>query len=80
VTVSGGTAKREEMFTTGLGAYANTRLSENAIRREVGLPVRTDYTFPDDHTHIVSLAPALDGSIPKGYWLCDCVREHFGEI
>lgn len=74
----GGQAKREEMFTTGLGVYANTRINENAIRGQANLPLRTDYTFPDDHTHIQSLAPALDGTLPKGCWYCQCVREHFG--
>lgn len=49
-----GTVAREEMYTTGLGAYANTRISENALRREVGLPEREFYTFQNDHTFICS--------------------------
>lgn len=49
-----GSVAREEMYTTGLGAYANTRISENAIRREAGLPERNYYTFVNDHTFICS--------------------------
>ena len=44
--------KREEMATVGLGPYANSRLTENALRREAGLPLRTQYMFPDDHAYI----------------------------
>lgn len=63
---AGGEVKREEMLTTGLGVYANTRLSENAIRREVGLPVRTYYSFADDHAAVGSLLAPRPGS----GWLC----------
>ncbi|MCA9211432.1 MAG: hypothetical protein KDB27_00070, partial [Planctomycetales bacterium] len=38
--VDQGTVAREEMYTTGLGAYADTRISENAIRRAARLPER----------------------------------------
>jgi hypothetical protein len=75
----GGTAKREEMFTTGLGPYANTRISENALRREANLPVRTFYTYPNDHSYINSLAPAFDPErLGRGFWYCQCIRDHFG--
>ena len=40
--------KHEEARTVGLGIYKNTRISENAIRREAGLPVRTYYSDPRD--------------------------------
>jgi hypothetical protein len=47
-----GTAKEypfpEEAWTVGAGKYANTRISENAIRREHGIPVRTFYGSPGD--------------------------------
>ncbi len=74
VQTPGGAAKREEMFTTGLGPYANTRISENALRREVGLLERTFYTFPDDHTHIVSLLQPLNALRPLGYWFCGVLQ------
>jgi hypothetical protein len=35
--------QREELYTTGLGPYANTRISEAAIRKEHGFPLRTHY-------------------------------------
>jgi hypothetical protein len=35
--------KREELYTAGVGAYRNTRISENAIRRDAGLPRRETY-------------------------------------
>lgn len=38
----------EEARTVGAGKYANTRISENAIRREHGLPLRTFYDEPGD--------------------------------
>jgi hypothetical protein len=38
--------KREELYTTGVGPYQNTRISENAIRKEHGLPERTCYYSP----------------------------------
>jgi hypothetical protein len=78
VQTPGGAAKREEMFTTGLGPYKKNRMSENALRREAGLPERTFYTFPDDHTHIASLRPALNSKLKKGYWYCKCIREYYG--
>jgi hypothetical protein len=37
-----------EARTVGLGIYANTRISENSIRRERKLPVRTYYSTPGD--------------------------------
>jgi len=40
--------KHEEARTVGLGIYANTRISENALRREAKLPVRTYYSAPGD--------------------------------
>jgi len=40
--------KHEEARTVGLGIYAKTRISENAIRREAGLPLRTFYSDPGD--------------------------------
>jgi hypothetical protein len=40
--------KHEEARTVGLGIYANTRISENALRREAKLPVRTFYSRPGD--------------------------------
>ena len=79
VQAPGGAVKREEMFTTGLGPYANTRLSENALRREVGLPERTHYTFPDDHMHMPSLV-ALNAQRRPGYWYCACLQEQFGDL
>lgn len=39
---------REEAYTVGLGPYANTRISENAIRAEHQLPRRTRYATPGD--------------------------------
>lgn len=38
----------EEALTVGAGTYANTRISENAIRREHGLPIREYYNYPGD--------------------------------
>lgn len=67
----GGEAKREEMATTGLGAYKNGRLTENAIRREAGLPERTFYTFPNDHQLIPSLGHAGEH---LGYWICSALQ------
>lgn len=76
VTARGGEVKREEMFTTGLGPYEGNRLSENAIRREANLPVRTFYTFPDDYKSIVTLAPILGGDAPpRGFWFCKCLQD-----
>lgn len=78
VQAAGGAAKREEMFTTGLGAYKNTRISENALRREVGLRERVFYTFPDDHTHVTSLLQPLNALLPKGYWYCAALQRGEG--
>lgn len=33
----------EELWTTGIGAYATEAISENAIRGELGLPLRAEY-------------------------------------
>jgi hypothetical protein len=38
----------EEALTVGAGTYENTRISENAIRREHGLPLREFYNVPGD--------------------------------
>jgi hypothetical protein len=38
----------EEARTVGAGTFANTRISENALRREWGLPLRQYYNFPGD--------------------------------
>ena len=38
----------EEARTVGAGKYINTRISENAIRREHGVPVRMLYGQPGD--------------------------------
>ena len=38
----------EEALTVGAGTYENTRISENAIRREHGLPIREFYRVPGD--------------------------------
>ena len=46
--------------------YADTRISENAIRRQFNLPVRTFYTFQDDHLLIKSLDQTIDIGLPKG--------------
>ena len=78
VSENGREAKREEMFTTGLGAYANTRISENAIRRQFNLPVRTFYTFQDDHLLIKSLEQTIDTGLPKGYWFCSAMQQMAG--
>jgi hypothetical protein len=50
-----GDVRREEIWTTGLGVYANTRISENKFRAEVGLPQRTHYEFAGDCWHVNSL-------------------------
>lgn len=41
-------SKHEEARTVGLGIYANTRISENALRREFKLKLRTYYSDPHD--------------------------------
>jgi hypothetical protein len=41
-------SKHEEARTVGLGIYANTRISENALRREFKLKLRTYYSDPGD--------------------------------
>jgi hypothetical protein len=43
-----GGAKAEEAWTVGAGKYANTRISENAIRKEHGLPLREYYSKRGD--------------------------------
>ena len=45
--------------------YADTRISENAIRRQFILPVRTFYTFQDDHLLIKSLEQTIDTGLPR---------------
>lgn len=42
----------EEARTVGLGRFRNTRISENAIRREQGLTLRTFYSTPGDCDNI----------------------------
>ena len=39
---------REEARTVGAGTYKNTRISENAIRAEHRIPLRTYYNTPGD--------------------------------
>lgn len=46
---------REEAYTVGLGPYANTRISENAIRAEHRLPRRTYYASPNDYAGFASM-------------------------
>jgi hypothetical protein len=75
VTAPGGGVKREEMVTTGLGVYKNTRLSENAIRREAGLPPRNHYTFPDDYTHIKALSKTPDVHALQHHWKCGVLQQ-----
>jgi hypothetical protein len=56
---------REEAFTVGLGSYANTRISENAIRAEHRLPRRTYYATANDFTAFAPL-PFRPGHAPTG--------------
>lgn len=44
----------EEAHTIGLGPYANTRISENAIRKEWGIQLRTYYSAPGDCDNLQS--------------------------
>ncbi len=74
VVAAGGEVSREEMATTGLGVYANARISENAIRAEAGLALRTHYTFPNDHANI----DTLEFNPGVGYWYCSCLQEQLG--
>ena len=39
---------REEAHTVGAGTYVGTRISENAVRREHGIPERGYYFVPGD--------------------------------
>ncbi|HUN41367.1 MAG TPA: M91 family zinc metallopeptidase [Acetobacteraceae bacterium] len=71
---SDGEIRREEMFTTGLGPYAKTRISENALRAEAHLPRRTHYYFPGDEAEVKALAPTLHRKYVK-FWMCSCLRE-----
>jgi hypothetical protein len=50
---------QEEAHTVGLGPYAKTRISENAIRKENGLPLRTYYSAPGD----CDALPSLGGTV-----------------
>lgn len=45
----------EEARTVGIGPYKNTRFSENAIRKEWGLPLRTYYGSPGDADGLVAV-------------------------
>jgi hypothetical protein len=56
---------REEALTVGLGPYANTRISENAIRAEHRLPRRDYYASPNDFAVIAGL-PFRPGHRPTG--------------
>ncbi len=47
---------QEEAHTVGLGPYKNTRISENALRKEWNLPLRTYYSDPNDCDALPSLA------------------------
>lgn len=66
-TSNGGTYElaREEAYTVGLGTYANTRISENAIRAEHRLPRRTHYASPNDFAAFAPL-PHRPGHAPTG--------------
>ena len=44
----------EEARTVGLGPYANTRISENSVRKEWNLGRRTYYHTPGDTDGLVS--------------------------
>ena len=66
--------KEEELWTTGLAPYENTRLSENAIRREVNLPPRTHYYFEGDTT-VFEPTPVHGINHRPGYWYCACLQE-----
>ncbi|MDH5547430.1 MAG: type III secretion system effector protein [Gammaproteobacteria bacterium] len=48
--------KHEEARTVGLGIYRNTRISENAIRREAGIPERLYYDVPGDCEGLTSVS------------------------
>lgn len=69
-----GEIKYEEMFTTGLGPFAKTRISENAIRAQANLPHRPHYYFPGDAAQVRSLAfpnsPTFTTAPPRGFWRC----------
>lgn len=39
---------KEEAYTIGAGTYKNTRISENSIRKEHKLPLRSHYNSPGD--------------------------------
>lgn len=56
---------REEAYTVGLGSYANTRISENAIRAEHRLPPRTYYATQNDFAVFAPL-PFRPGHTPTG--------------
>jgi hypothetical protein len=75
INVSGTGIKREELWTTGIGPYANTRISENALRQEAGLPLRAHYYFPDDVSHVKANAPVIDSGALMGYWKCHVLKQ-----
>lgn len=79
INKDGKSVRREEMATTGLGVYASTRLSENALRNAAGLPLRTYYTFPNDHSYIPSLVES-GPIVRRGSWYCACMQREFGDI
>jgi hypothetical protein len=44
--IGGNLVTLEEQFTVGIGEGADAEITENAIRREMGLPERTTYGPP----------------------------------
>lgn len=48
----------EEMRTTGVGAYSKETPSENAIRAEHGIPLRSSYDPDKDWSAVVATGPA----------------------
>jgi hypothetical protein len=46
----------EEARTVGIGPYKNTTISENAVRKEWGLPLRTYYSTPGDADGLQSVS------------------------
>ncbi len=45
----------EEARTVGLGPYAKSRITENALRKEWSLPLRTYYSYPGDTNGLVAI-------------------------
>lgn len=59
---------REEALTVGLGVYAKTRVSENAIRAEHGLPRREYYATPGDFAGFKAARPRELPEPPSEDW------------